>query len=266
MPWYNRDSLRKAIITGEIDYKNINLYMKPILDFLWSKLYICIDKNPSTTWVNKNHFDRYHNRIRKIRNLYPFNKIFNKKKIIINNIEYENLPLIINKIQNFNKNKKLFNPRKLYRIHGDLHFQNILIGRTHEDFILADPRGDINSDIFYDMGKLWHSFNGKYDLIHTNISKSKIINNDFSNFELDFGPKYLISHYNFIFEKIVILINNNYPIAKDSNWKLKTEFSEFMHFSSLLNFHLEHDKIENKALCLYLVAVILGNKLINQLK
>ena len=71
-------------------------------------------------------------------------------------------------------------PKSLYQIHGDLHFQNILVGDSSKNFILADPRGDKEgSDIFYDMGKLWHSFNGKYDLIHTDISTTKFLKNKY---------------------------------------------------------------------------------------
>lgn len=61
-----------------------------------------------------------------------------------------------------------FTPQELVMIHGDFHFQNILISDDYSDFVIADPRGELaGSDIFYDFGKLWHSFDGKYDLIHT---------------------------------------------------------------------------------------------------
>ena len=115
------------------------------------------------------------------------------------------------------------------------------------------------------MGKLWHSFNGKYDLIHTDISVSKILNNKYTDYELVFGPNYLVDTYNSI-EKSFMKLMKKYPISNDKNWLLKTNFAEFMHFSSLTIFHLKNVKIENRAVSLYLSAVILGTKLIDQLK
>ena len=58
----------------------------------------------------------------------------------------------------------------------------------------------------------------------------------------------------------------NYPISKDKDWILKTKFAEFMHFSSVMHFHLKFDKLEKTALTLYLSAILLGNNLIKQLK
>jgi hypothetical protein len=87
----------------------------------------------------------------------------------------------------------------LKRIHGDLHFQNILIGKEPSDFLLADPRGDLEGlDIYYDLGKLWHSFNGKYDLIHTDISHTQVLEDKHSNYKLSFGPQYLLDTYSSI--------------------------------------------------------------------
>ena len=92
-----------------------------------------------------------------------------------------------------------------------------------------------------------------------------MLDNKYSNFELVLGPKYLIDFYNSI-EKCFERLMKKYPISKDKNWLLKTKFAEFMHFSSLPYFHLKNDKIENRAVSLYLSAVIIGTKLINQLK
>jgi hypothetical protein len=115
------------------------------------------------------------------------------------------------------------------------------------------------------MGKLWHSFNGKYDLIHSGFSEIKNLSNQHKNFSLSFGPKYLVETYNLIEASFIKLIKN-YPISKDKNWLLKTKFAEFMHFSSVMHFHLKFDRSEKTALTLYLSALILGNNLIKQLK
>lgn len=135
------------------------------------------------------------------------------------------------------------------------------------DFILADPRGELNgSDIYYDFGKLWHSFNGFYDLIHTDISEASMLytNQEESSFSLKLGNSDLLSIYQQIKNDVEKLILN-YPIAKDPDFKLKIHFAEVMHFSSLMWFHLKHDKTENRALCLYLQAIRLANDLLKNL-
>ena len=266
MPWYTKDSLRKKIITGVFDIPTVTKYMNPIMNFLWNDLYADVTKNPGIHWVNKKHFQRFYSRLINISGVHPFSKIIKLKEIVINGNVYKNLSILVDWLKEFNDKTNFFVPNVLKRIHGDLHFQNILIGKKPSDFLLADPRGDLEGlDIYYDMGKLWHSFNGKYDLIHTDISRTEVLGDKYSNYKLCFGPQYLLDTYSSIkitFENMM----NNYPISKDKNWKLKTEFSEFMHFSSLVYFHLKQDKIENRGLSLYLSSVILGSKLIDQLK
>jgi len=266
MPWFPKDNLRKKIISGVYGLKDIERNMLPILNFLWKNLYKKQRKPVPINWVNKKHFQRFYKRFEHISEIEPFKKIVKLNNIEINGIIYQNLPNVINKLKKFNDVTNLFTPNYLSQIHGDLHFQNILIGDNPSDFTLADPEGDCNgSDIFYDMGKLWHSFNGKYDLIHTGFSEIKNLSNQNSVFELSYGPKYLVETYNSI-EGSFIKLMKNYPISKDKNWIIKTKFAEFMHFSSVMHFHLKFDKTENLALTLYLSAIILGNNLIKQLK
>lgn len=266
MPWYPKDSLRKNIILGVYSPTDVIEYMKPVLNFLWKNIYKKTFSSPGLRWVEKFHFERFNKRLKKITHVHPFSKIINLKEIIINGSSFKNLSEIISLVREFNFKKKLFVPHSLMRIHGDLHFQNILIGQDPNDFILMDPRGDLKgSDIYYDMGKLWHSFNGKYDLIHTDLSHVLSLNNKFSEFKLNYGPQNIVNNYNSI-KKLFIYLMKKYPIAKDKDWEIKTQFSEFMHFSSLMYFHLNFDKKENRALSLYLSAVILGNKLIKKLE
>lgn len=266
MPWFPKDNLRKKIISGVYGLKDIERNMLPILNFLWKNLYKKQRKPVPINWVNKKHFQRFYKRFEHISEIEPFKKIVKLNNIEINGIIYQNLPNVIYKLKKFNDVTNLFTPNYLSQIHGDLHFQNILIGDNPSDFTLADPEGDRNgSDIFYDMGKLWHSFNGKYDLIHTGFSEIKNLSNQNSVFELSYGPKYLVETYNSI-EGSFIKLMKNYPISKDKNWIIKTKFAEFMHFSSVMHFHLKFDKTENLALTLYLSAIILGNNLIKQLK
>lgn len=59
--------------------------------------------------------------------------------------------------------------------HGDLHFANMFYCFTYKDLKLVDPRGEFHGHWFYDLAKLNHSVNGKYDWIDSELySENKI--------------------------------------------------------------------------------------------
>ena len=59
--------------------------------------------------------------------------------------------------------------------HGDLHFANMFYCFTYKDLKLVDPRGEFHGHWFYDLAKLNHSVNGKYDWIDSQLySDNKI--------------------------------------------------------------------------------------------
>ena len=265
MPYYKLENFRKYLLTDYFDLDDFDFYIKKILDFVFNTLYQKEYKYLGDEWFNKIHYDRVEDRLESLeKNVKKFNMISSYKKISINGEKFIPLREAIHIIKNSNINQ-IVRPQKLHRIHGDLHFQNMLIDINHEDFILADPRGEINgSDIFYDMGKLWHSVNGKYDLIHTDISNYEIIDESsdelFINFKL--SDEEQIKKYDNLKIRLWEILSE-YPIIKyDVNSKLKMEFNEVMHFSSVMIFHLKNDEVENRAVCLYLSAIILANKFI----
>lgn len=268
MPWYDLENLRKKIISGKFSIKETMFYIEKVLDYMFDNLYSKKITVADENWIYDKHFDRVFSRFEKIKDIEPFSRILNKKKVFINGKEYLNLPILINKLLNFEKKSNFFAPKDLVMVHGDLHFQNILVDTDKDDFILADPRGEeFGSDIYYDFGKLWHSINGLYDLIHTDISQAKIIDESKDNvsFDLYLAGSELLDTYSKLKIEVENLITK-YPIVKDKYWDLKTKFAEAMHFSSLMYFHLKYDKVENRALCLYLQGIILTTELLNELE
>ncbi|MDA8925617.1 hypothetical protein N9I84_06005 [Gammaproteobacteria bacterium] len=268
MPWYDLENLRKKIISGKFSTDKTLHYIEKILDYAFENLYINIIGKADDNWIYEKHFNRVFERFNKIENIKPFNNILKCKKIKINGQEYRNLPLLVSKLKEFELKNNFFQPENLVMVHGDLHFQNMLIDSENDDFILADPRGEENgSDIYYDMGKLWHSINGLYDLIHTDISRANIlkINKEEVHIDLHMGGFELLNLYADLKDKTTKLIQK-YPLANEKHWLLKTKFAEAMHFSSLMYFHLKHDGIENRALCIYCQAIILTTELLNELE
>ena len=88
---------------------------------------------------------------------------------------------------------------------------------------------------------------------------------DIFNIKVTKAPDYLIKVYNEIRFELHELLENIFG-TNDKHWKLKVEFSEFMHFSSLMYFHLKHDKSESRALLLYSEAIKLGSTLLEKME
>lgn len=267
MPWYQYENLRKKIITGKITLEEFNFAIRKVLDYLWENFYNKKLGDPGVDWVDKKHFDRFFERLNLISEIKPLNSMLALKEILIDGVVYRNLLEIVVKVKQYSDKYSCFAPKKLVMVHGDLHFQNILVSDDYSDFILADPRGELGgSDLFYDLGKLWHSFNGKYDLIHTDIAQLNLkVEQKNPEYIIDFGPLYLTKVYDQISIDVATILKC-YPVAQEQDWLLKILFNEFMHFSSLMCFHLSRDEIENRSTILYLQAIKLGDKLLKELR
>jgi choline kinase len=274
MPWYDAPCLRKNILTGIYSPESTWILMKQVLEFMFSEVYINIyeKKVNGVEWLFLKHIIRVRDRISQIYNANSVMRdLISSPKLSIDGDIYMNVPecllIIANRID-FLKN---LSPKSLRMIHGDFHFQNILVqysGNTH-GFLLADPRGELlGSDLYYDMGKLWHSFNGKYDLIHTDLCIVNQVNHfgSIRNFNLDYTNKQMLDTYSHIKGMASSVLEEYDEISNDEYWYFKTLFAEAMHFCSVSAFHLRSDGIENRAKCLYLRGVQLINQFISLTK
>lgn len=270
MPFYDLENLREKILSGKFSSEQTLYFMDKILDFSFKYLNSKRSKNVPKDYLFKKYFNRVLSRMELIKNTPPYDRILKAKNIIINGKIYPNLKELIDNILAFESEYKFFTPKELVVAQGDLHFQNILIDEFNDSFILLDPRGDEWLDIYYDLGKIWHSCNGLYDLIHTELSKMKIIkqNELVAEFELVLSDdKELIKTYESIKNSLINLLEQKFAKEiNDKNWLLKTHFAEAMHFASLMHFHLKYDGVENRSLCLYLQSIILCESLLQELK
>ena len=268
MPWYDVPSLRKKILLGDVDVQVVCKNIGTVMDFVFQNLYTERVGSTPENWVLQSHIRRVFDRLVAInKSSSMMSKLISSETVCINGQEYENLTTLFFKITQLHKLLKTVEPTEMRLIHGDLHFQNILFGPNEEgtDFILADPRGEINgSDIYYDLGKLWHSFNGLYDCIHTDQFDLSI---DFSNDGKSVSSEILFYNPQWVnkYKAIGSFIENkvlDYPeIKSDKNWRLKVLFAEAMHFSSVMIFHLKDTPDEKRASAMYLTAVRLINEL-----
>ena len=94
---------------------------------------------------------------------------FADKTICVNGMRYQSLECVVGILKDIIP-QRLYKIEAFHIIHGDLCFANIMIDSNLNFIKVIDPRGrfgmyDIYGDIRYDLAKLFHSMDGKYDFI-----------------------------------------------------------------------------------------------------
>lgn len=117
----------------------------------------------------------------------PEFRFFFKKDILVNGVQYISLDEICNKLKEFIP-QILFDIDTFHIIHGDLCFANIMVDSNYSFIKVIDPRGkfgsfDIYGDPRYEIAKLLHSVDGKYDFIIKNLFN---IEYDLKNCKIDY--------------------------------------------------------------------------------
>lgn len=120
-----------------------------------------------------------------------FSPLFSKK-ITVNGVAY----LSLNEIEDILKKVlplMLYDVKHFNIIHGDLCFANIMVDNNFSFIKVIDPRGkfgkfDIYGDGRYELAKLFHSIDGKYDYIIKGM------------FDIEYDMSQCVINYN-IFEK-----------------------------------------------------------------
>lgn len=267
MPFYDRPSLRKKIMTGDFNAENACSFMSEVLDFMFNNVYNQGIRVAPSDWLIEKHLDRVHKRlVEMFQQSEILRSLIEADVIVLNGQKYRNIADITFEIAKRSKLIKALSPSHLRMVHGDLHFQNILVGPLENNipFLLLDPRGDLSgSDLFYDMGKLWHSINGKYDFLHTN---QFLLSVDVNKERKSVDAKLVLSNkkaslsFESILDKMPGILEEHTLIKGDPDWLMKTLFSEAMHFCSVMPFHIRGDGKDEKAVTMYLTGVKLLNE------
>lgn len=270
MPFYNMQDMGQNIIKGEKNSEYYLSVLSNILNFMFKEVFSKNEKNTSKNYLDKTIFSRINERYKQLKKISPILKNFiEAKKIIINGKEYQNIPQLLENIKREKNLLEKLTPKKTHMIHGDFHFGNFLINnKDPSKFILIDPRGEINDYAYtYDLGKLWFSFHGKYDLIHKGLFN---LNYSFENkkamidtFEYT-SPK-AVKIFNELYDKRKLLIDICKKYLSEDNIEEQILFSEATHFCAIAPFNLKNDGIEKEAVGRYLTAVKLLNEFMNNI-
>lgn len=264
MPYYDMPNLRTLLMTGVISNRDAIIILDDIFDVMFNKVYSQGIKKAPMNWTYDKHFNRIYKRnMELMQNNEVFKKIIDMDYLTINGIKYRNIPELVYDIFLRNDFISRINPSTICMIHGDLHFQNLLIDLESQTrpFILADPRGELlGSDLYYDLGKVFHSVNGLYDFIHTDQFKLDYGLNS-NSFDITYLNEDVLVEYDKIKNNLDRILMKQKFIKEDKDWKIKALFNEAIHFSTVSCFHLD---AMDRALTMYLVGVKLLNEFYNE--
>lgn len=315
MEKYDALNLFTALVDRKMEIEKIWKFVQAILEFCFKNLYINEQRPTPNNFLATNHWNRIerleevHEKIKDIlkqkRSLpYPYRyyclalkELLEAKSVTIIRREkdkeivqkYNNIRELMKVIFNDRKLLKILMPKLICFIHGDLHFENILVDLNTHEFKLGDPKKVNPSDIAYDMGKIWHSVHGLYDFIHSDFYSLEILRfgKEELVFELKIGSPALeitevdgggsgaslieaktrlygdeVEIYGEILSGLPKFLKNFSLIEKDKHWLTRTLFSEAMHFCTMLPFHFRIDI--KRSIALHLRGIQLLNEFYNE--
>ena len=255
MQHYQLPSIRRLILSSEFEAQDIVKWSSRITDFslkMYKHELVDIGKKEA---IDELHWERFENRMMELSSKSDwFKKTLPESKIDINDQEYFNIGYLYDKIK---EKESWFYAEFLGRwSHSDLHFSNILVDLNKDNFILVDPRGYQFCDYYYDFGKIWHSVEGKYELIADGLFEVSDISKG-NYFEIAKNKAYASLEDA---KQPIMDMFCHFSKEPNDDVVLKTEFNNVMHFATLVPFLLEFDTKESRARTSYYQSVILMNE------
>lgn len=168
MEYYSYHTLHELLLYSDINKKQwITIFNK--IKFIFDDFSrYTVNGDGIEESLKSVYLDKTIQRLNKLKENEFFKKYFTQS-FYINGKCYNSLNEIIAKLK-IQVPKILFNIEKFSIIHGDLCFSNILVDSNNSFVKLIDPRGnfgkfDIYGDSRYELAKILHSIDGKYDYI-----------------------------------------------------------------------------------------------------
>lgn len=258
-------TLRHHIFAGNVSAQNAAARLEKILDLLTTEIYRPTAHPPAPGHLQRVYFSRVLNRLSEtMERSEVLSPLITASRLWINGVAHYNIHGLLAQIQTSDRMTSVLEAKEVFEnVHGDMHFANILIDSQSDDFRLVDPRGFSTCDIFYDLGKISHSTNGKYDFLHEDkfLLAWEARAGDIEA-QLVIPASDALTRYAYIDG---VMRNLYKDLTGDSMALEKTLFAEAMHFCAMMPFHLAGDKKETRAVAIYLTGVVLLNDLVKRL-
>ena len=168
MEYYAYHTVHELFLNGDLDIHQWEQIFKRIKFVIQDfKRYSVKDDNIIPSLENM-YLTKTIQRLEKMRKDPRF-EVFFQKPILVNGKKYVSLEETINKLKVVIP-ESLYDVKEFNIIHGDLCFANMMVDNNFSFIKVIDPRGkfgsyDIYGDPRYELAKLFHSVDGKYDYI-----------------------------------------------------------------------------------------------------
>ncbi|WP_245814352.1 phosphotransferase [Cystobacter ferrugineus] len=259
LSYHHLPTLRRLILSGEIDEAEAARWACRVLAALKHDIHPGGQRPAPGDYVWRTHLRRIEERLAETASALPERQaLWSAEKVRVNGVWLRNVHDLVTALTHDQKALRILTPSHLVRTHGDPHFDNILIDRNSYRFFLIDPRGNDGYDVAYDLGKIWHSVNSMYDLIHDGHVRVEA-QGDELNYTLT-SPR-MVAFYRRVRERIRSWLTATGWGQGDPYWMLKVRLAEAAHMCSVMPFHIARDQKDTVALACYARGLELINSL-----
>lgn len=181
MEYYSYHTVHELFLYGDLDYYQwMDVFGR--IRFIYNdfKRYSVSDHRIQSA-LQDVYLDKTMMRLKKLRTDDRFGAFF-EKNMQINGVEYLSLEKICRRLEE-EIPRRLYDVDTFHIIHGDLCFANIMVDTNFSFIKVIDPRGkfgnyDIYGDQRYELAKLFHSVDGKYDFIIKDLFRLDVDSDD----------------------------------------------------------------------------------------
>ncbi|MFE7128304.1 phosphotransferase [Streptomyces sp. NPDC057617] len=259
LAYHHLPTLRRLILSGEIDEEEAARWARRTLATLRRDLYPVGPVPAPDDYVRRTHLDRIRSRLVETAAAVPARwRLWNAAEVRVNGVPLRGIQQVADALADDRAALELLAPDRLVRTHGDPHFDNILIDRHNHRFFLIDPRGNSGYDIAYDLGKIWHSVNSLYDLIHDGHVEVEAGDD---RIDYAFTSPRLVAFYHGVRERLRDWLVASDWSQGDPHWFLKVRLAEAAHMCSVMPFHIVRGRPETVAIACYARGLELINSL-----
>ena len=241
-----------------------------VLDYEYRQAF-CAYRSPTPeSYLHNYHYHRVWRRIQISSELDSnLEGLFRARWLVVNGRKVPNIPAMLLCLEQDEIAAARLDPGGVSPfIHADLHLENIICDLRDKRFWLIDPRGYPCCDIYYDLGKLAHSYNSKYDLLHEGRHKaSYALHEDTAVIDYSFTSTVLTDVYAEVNQRMKGVIHQLLDAEKNNeDIDLRISFNEAMHFCSDMPFHIHPDANPNIAIPIYAIGAHLLAEVLRQLE
>lgn len=267
LEYVGHPSLRDLLLNLQITPRHAASVLEQVLDYEYNQAYRRHATATPANYLRDYHFTRVWNRLAVTVDLDPgFAPLIRSRRLQINGRVIPNVPAMLLQLEHDANAVAELTPEGVSpHIHGDLHLENILYDQESKKFWLVDPRGYPVCDIYYDLGKLSHSYNGHYDLLHEGRHQvSHSVAGDTAVVELTLTSPQLEDVYNELHQlmrgRIADILHTDFERVES-----RILFNEAMHFCSDMPFHIHPCASPNVSVAIYATGALLLAEVLERL-